>query len=298
MVSTSQFGKGIYTCSVWLVCPSLSAGLAQEVEHITIPVRNPKDKHGWLLESLPIIFPHRIISFLWDAVGVTVSQSDVDAFWTHARTMQDPRFKAFEAEDCRSRIPLGFYGDECQLFTQVRKEKWLGFFFDILHFRPRSIRASKFLLFSINTSKLLDKGKTINSILRTLVWSFNCLHEGRHPSTGVGGKELLPHQQKVAGTPLSTKYPNLCWSIVEIRGDWVFHRQLWRFKASWTSKQVCFKCNAETNGPLAGRYYNITEDASWIAGQYTLEEFLVQQLEPRRICHWIQTTSAVLITWL
>lgn len=261
--------------------------LAQEIEKITVPVRNPKDKSSFLLETLPIIFPHRLIAYLWDDVGITLSQSDIDGFWAHARSVQDPRLKGFESDNCTFRVPLGFYGDEAQLFTQIRKEKWLGLFCDILHFRPRSIRASKFLLFSINCSKLLDKGRTLNSILRTLVWSFNSLHEGVNPSVGAGGRQLLPHQQAIAGLPICRKYPNLCFSVVEVRGDWLFHRQLWRFKASWTAKQVCFKCPAESHGPLANRYYNVSEDAFWVSHQYTLEEFLEQQLPPRRYCHWV-----------
>lgn len=251
------------------------------MEEITIPVKDLKDPRGWSLANYPILLPHRIIAYLWDGIGIRIPQEDIDTFWQVGRETGDPRLRGFiEREDNRNRIPIGLYGDSAQLLTQYRTEKWLGLFLDVCHFRPLSIRASRFLLFSIDDSLLLQGGKTMNSVLRHIVWSCNALHEGKNPVLGPGSKPLLPHQEEIAGTPISTAFPHLCWSVTELRGDWRYHKETWRFNSSWQADFVCFRCPARTKGPFASRYYNCSTTASWLTSEYTLDEFISNQLPP------------------
>ena len=57
------------------------------------------------------------------------------------------------------------------LWQNVESKRCCVFFANIVIFRPRSIRYSRFLLWSCDVS-LLYKNRTVNSILRWVVWSF------------------------------------------------------------------------------------------------------------------------------
>lgn len=88
------------------------------------------------------------------------------------------------------------------------------FFANIVIFRPRSIRYSRFLLWSCDVS-LLYKNQTVNSILRWVVWSFNILYEGIYPSARPGGLPLASKAERdLAGTWLTRqKYQ---FQVVEV----------------------------------------------------------------------------------
>lgn len=217
--------------TVPMCLPAFRVFAPKEIETIVVPVKNPKDpkSKNAVLANLPIIFPHRVISYLWDVVGLRIADEQVQEFWTHAFDTGDPTFEKFRGVDCTHRVPLGLYGDEAQLFTQHKKEKWLGVFIDLPLFRPRSIRSSRYLVFSIDANKVMP-GRTLNWVMRTLVWSFNALDSGVNPDRGVGAQDLLPHQQHIAGRPISESCPHQRFSLCEIRGDWRYHRDLWQFQ--------------------------------------------------------------------
>ena len=259
---------------------------AQEIEYINVPVKDPKEDPNsgkWIFERHPILLPHRVISFLIDEVGITVSKQDIDNFWSHVKETQEPSFQLFEAEDCSWRIPLGLYGDAAQLFTQYRVEKQFAIFLNLLHWLPRATRFSRFLIYSIEESKIL-KGKTLNSIFRTVVWSCTALHHGKYPSRGCGGRVLSARHQQLAGRPISLKHPHLRFSVCEIRGDWLFHRDVWQWKCGWKSKLTCFRCGAMSTGDLANRYYNCSENSLWVKQELTRAEFISQRLKNQGIC--------------
>ena len=97
-----------------------------------------------------MMFPHRIIRFLFDVCGLEFAPSDLPKFWYTAIANGVPGADATS----RNRVPLGFYGDSAQLLTRVRKEKLTCFFLNLPLFRPRSIRCSRFLLWACDTALL------------------------------------------------------------------------------------------------------------------------------------------------
>ena len=158
----------------------------------------------------------------------------------------------------------------------------LGIFLNVVLFRPASVRASRFLLFSIGEHELWHY-HTLSVVLRTLTWSLNALFDGIHPTFDVHGKNLSPHLQKVAGTPITSA--GLCFCVTEVRGDWSWHKKLWRFwKTSWVGKKMCHWCRAESTGSWEGLYWNLTEGSSWYDKEFTLEEFMEERLPPYGIC--------------
>ena len=257
----------------------------KEIETITIPVVDPKDpKSGrWIVEHHPILYPHRIVSYMMDELGVLVPEQEIRDFWQHVHETGEPAFKGFQQDDCRYRVPLGLYGDSAQLFTQYRKEKLIGIFFNYLNFRPKPTRFARYLLFCIDEAKLL-KNKTLNSVLRVLVWSFNALHDGVYPQEGPGNRVLSEHHRKLAGRPISLKHPEYRFSLVELRGDWLWHRDLWSWKCGWKAKNTCFRCDAQSVGPYYNRYYNVKENCMWVSQEFTVEEFISRRLPSSGVC--------------
>lgn len=81
----------------------------QEIETIKIPVVNKKDPRGISVESYPIIHPHRLLTYLFDVVGVEIDQAAVHKFWDHARDVCGPWASSSPAS--RDHIPLGIHGD-------------------------------------------------------------------------------------------------------------------------------------------------------------------------------------------
>lgn len=134
-----------------------------------LSVRNKKSPTGFSVETYPILHPHRIISFLMDHVQINVCKAEVAEYWQHARRMGEQW--AVNHPSPGDHIPLGLHGDSARLWTQCTFEKYTAISFNILHFRPKSVRYSRFVVFSIPTAKLF-KNRTLNSVWRRLAWSF------------------------------------------------------------------------------------------------------------------------------
>lgn len=183
-------------------------------------------------------------------------------------------------------IPIGFYGDAAQLLTKVKTEKLLCFWMNIVIFRPRSIRYSRFLLWSCDTS-LLYKNRTTNTILRWLVWSFNALNEGKHPLHRPGNKPLESQSERDrAGTWITHQQHQ--FQLVECRGDWEFHKLLWQFKCSWkggVNVGICFRCPSMLRcADPSLLYWNMDDEASsWAQQEFDTVDFICQRLPPQNI---------------
>lgn len=257
--------------------------LAEEIETIKLPVTDPKSDRGIKMESFPILYPHRILSFLFNEVGIVVPDEDVQAYWRHARAVGEPWAVNNPASDLH--IPLGIHGDAARLFTQYRFEKLVGVFFNIVLFRPRSVRHSRFMLFSIPHEKLY-KNRSLNWVWRRLAWSFNACFEGVNPSVGPQGIALQGKHLELAGTPITRRSQKFC--LTEYRGDWEWHRDTWRPYATWQGIQTCFKCTAVSRGDPAHLYYNTDElhepQCKWIREEYSLTQFVANSLKDRNLC--------------
>ncbi|CAL1171269.1 unnamed protein product [Cladocopium goreaui] len=173
----------------------------------------------------------------------------------------------------------GFYGDAAQLITKVRYEKLLCLWLNVVIFRPKSIRYSRFLLWSCDVA-LLYKSRTLNTILRWLVWSFNCLYEGTYPMIRPGNRPLEPHEKDRAGTWITNK--KLQFQVVELRGDWEFHKLVWQFKCSWkggVNVGICYRCPAMVRARDPGLiYWNMDdENSTWAKEEFDTTDFICKR---------------------
>ena len=160
-------------------------------------------------------------------------------------------------------------------FGEVQKVR--GIFVSLPLFRPRSIRMSRWLLFSID-EKLLYQNVTLHSVLRRIVWSANLLFEGVYPASGPFGEEFDP---KLSGKPICG---GKRFAVTELRGDQLWHKQVWQHKASWKGgvhESVCCQCDVRNRGHEA--YFRI-EDGDEIGREYSLLDFINEQLPLRNPC--------------
>ena len=251
----------------------------EEIETIRLPVFDEKSPRKISVESFPILYPHRILWYLMDEVGIHVDDSEVTTYWRHLRSMSEPW--ACEHPASEHHIPLGIHGDAARLWTQYQVEKVVAIHMNIIHFRPRSTRHSRFLLFSCPREKLI-KNRSLNLVWKRLVWSFNACFEGCNPSVGPSGGPLTGKHLERAGTPISKSGRR--FALCELRGDWEWHRDVWRFTASWQGIKVCFRCDAVRKGDPGFIYHNNGPNCLWRDSEFDLDQFITHRLKDQQLC--------------
>lgn len=228
-----------------------------------------------------MVYPHRILAYLFDEVGLQIPSSDVQQYWNHAREMGEPWACQHPASE--NHIPLGLHGDAARLWTIYKTEKILGVWLNLPLFRPKSVRHSRWLLFSIAREKLI-KNRTLNPFWRKLVWSLNAAFTGLNPVQGPGGQPLIGTHADRAGSPICKSRNQ--FALTELRGDWEWHRDIWRFTASWQGQDVCFKCPAVTRGDGDDSYvyYNNGLTSRWLQEEFSLNAFVACRLKDHHLC--------------
>ena len=205
-----------------------------------------------------------------------IPEAAVHEYWQRARTLQEPWATCHPASP--SHIPIGIYGDSARIDTTFASEKVFGLFISLPLWRPRSIRYSRFLIFGIEEMHCW-KHFTVDAVLRRVVWSLNLLFTGAMP--------LVDFQGTVLPTPARS---SICendarFAVTEIRGDQLFHKEIFRFTSSWTWKslRVCYKCDARSRGDCL--YYTFDD---WLPTEFTLEQFLAQRMPQRNLSALIE----------
>ena len=229
------------------------------------------------METTPIIFPHELLSFLFEEVKIHIPQESTEAYWRNARSANAPW--AMNSMASNRHHPCGLYGDAARLSTQYQMEKQVGLFFNLCLWRPRSIRASRFLLWNMEDAKLW-KNRTCNAVLRIMVWSLRACFAGRFPTHDWKGRDLRPTDPR-AGCLLTSAGD--CFTVTELRGDWEWHKQIWRFRAcSWKSINPCFlcPCSAKGRGPML--YHTVGPDAEPVTARTHLCAVL---------CSWVSSNN-------
>lgn len=222
---------------------------------VAAPTKDPKNNGKVKLELQPVLYPHEILQYLYDTVGLRIPREDVHTYWTNARSSRQAW--SLETNAGTSHIPVGLYGDGARLSTVFQTENIFGLFLNLVLFRPASVRSSRFLLWSGERSRFF-KNRTLNKILRVLVWSLNHAYAGVFPSTDYKGN---PINDPRSGQPL-TKTGD-CFAVTELRGDWEFHVVQWRFKhCSWKTITPCFRCPCRSKSGNPKELYYTTDETA------------------------------------
>ena len=250
--------------------------IAKELQSIEVPIKYKDledDMHKYRMENRPILDPHAVISFLFEHGKLKIPEAQVRKYWEHnlelgvewARTVVNHQM-----------VPLGLFGDGATVTTQFGLHSVVGIFLSIVLFRPKSICASRFLLFSIAEDEVWSH-HTMDKVLRRITWSLNALYDGHHPCTDAYGRSLSGSLQSLAGKPICSS--GLRFATTELRGDWSWHKKIWRFKnTSWTGKQVCHWCGALAEGDWPDLYWNLSSTSSWNNQNFSLDEFMEERI--------------------
>ena len=212
-------------------------------------------------------------------MGLDTSIEARKTFWTGARAAKEPWAIGHPATDAHH--PCGIYGDSARLETSYMPEKITGIFLNLCLFRPKSVRTSRYLLWSCDSKKLF-KNRSVNQVLRYVVWSFQYAFVGTHPTFTMGGQ---PINSDKAGTPLTPGHD--CFTVVENRGDWEWHKQVFRFRASWNANLICYRCPALAKGPIDMLYHTTDETASWLRQEFGVAQFCAKRLKDKNLCNFV-----------
>lgn len=222
---------------------------------VEITAKQPDDTVAPM--NLPVLLPHHIVEHLLDC-GLHLDDQLVKSFWEHLELVGDEW--ALSTRDfrdaCDSLVwPCALYGDEASMmFQNAPGHKICGVFMSLPLFRPKCARLSRFLVFAIESSKVVDFVSSLYPAYQAIVDSMNLLSE-----QGVRGRRFI---------------------VSELRGDQAWMKQLFRHKAHWVSHEVCFRCKARSDTASNLRYtkYEYSND-SWHTTCRSTEEFIMEELQ-------------------
>lgn len=261
----------------------------QVVESVRVPIKykdldDGRDK--FTMEDWPIIDPHSITCYLFDSAGLQIPECALSKFWNHHASHGVPWAQHVDVKT----IPVGIYGDSARVATKFGHINLVGIYYNLVLWKPASVRASRFLVTVIREDQLW-KDFTLNTIYRRITWSLNSLIDGVHPSKGPYNEQLPPHLQKLAGQTMSNK----C-ALVEIRGDWSWHKKVFRFSkgCSWNGLNVCHHCPAKSASDNPAELYWSLDQNVWEANTFTLDEFINERMPARHMCSWFDINFIII----
>ena len=174
--------------------------------------------------AVPCILPEQILEFLIDKCDLKIDEQTCYEYWQHlelhddAVALESKRFRQLQEKEI---WPIGIHGDEANIgIISQPYSKVIGMTLSIPVYRPKSTRISRYLMFALESSTLVDVVKTVNPILRRIADSLNKCTE-----SGILGRKFI---------------------LTELRGDQAWFYFLLQHKARWTSANICFRCSAHT----------------------------------------------------
>lgn len=204
--------------------------------------------------TFPVHLPFDVLQYLICDCNLNIDAGLLDQYWSHLDNVGDEWASSTKEYRRTAGVvwPLGFYGDEAAIgLINAPTNKVYGLFMNVVVFRPASTRMGRFLLFSIESDKVVSAEKTMFPVVDVITASFNKLTE-----------EGIKH---------------IRFLLSEIRGDQVFFRYLFQHRLWWKHTEVCFRCQADSK---CGRFNYCIYDShdGWRTSLRSTEEFLVDQL--------------------
>ena len=229
--------------------------LAKEPTLVSVKVKNQDESTAQL--SLPVLLPQDLLEYLVVECKLRVKPSLVTNYWKLLEVAGNEvavRSQELRQQCSRPIWPLGLHGDEaCMGIQSAPYDKIVGVFLNIVVFRPTATRLSRYLLFSIDSSRILTVEDSIFPLLEAVTNSLNHVCE-----VGVdnGRQRFL---------------------LTELRGDQVWFRQIFRHRSWWLAREVCHRCCASIN-EAAVNCYTKYKDFTNVFPPRTTEEFVLEEL--------------------
>ena len=144
-----------------------------------------EDGLGQREQPVAVLNIRSLLTFLFsDKFGVQISEAALGQFWDHACSCYTwgPNHPG-----AHTHIPLGVYGDSARYTNQAGfQEKLLCITLNLPLWAPRSVRSSRFLVFSIRESLMVDFVRTVWPIYSYIVSALNELFQSGIPVKGIG----------------------------------------------------------------------------------------------------------------
>ncbi len=149
-------------------------------------------------------------------------------------------------------VPIGMHGDAGDMHTQ---EKIMILTWGGLAVRGTTLD-TRLLAGAIRDSTMLkpthgrhELQPTLFQVLRVLVWSLQCMAEGKYPVQDHAGNALDAGRAAMGGMPLTRRQHRAAWC--ELRGDWEFLKYALGLHRHYGADEVCHLCQAVK--PRSGR---------------------------------------------
>lgn len=232
-----------------------------------------KTRSGTSVIDVDMIDPLSLIECLFTKSGLKIKDDLVVQYWRHYRSAETQAGWAMWSEASEHAIPIALYGDACQVRQGL---KMLGIWLSFPLWRPRTIRASRFLLTCIQEDIMVGR-KSLDALWERVIWSCNILFVGKWPRAGPWGEALPEHILRKAGQDI---VPNTRFCVTEIRGDWQWFKWCLSMRSSWkggANIPICLHCEASTRDDTL--YYDITPSSHvWETEYADVATFLVNQM--------------------
>lgn len=253
------------------------------------PVHNKKTDCTELA-SLAIWLPHELVAaFAEHCPEGLMSQAgfDVDAAVRH-----DQNAATLGIHPDRL-LSLGLWLDGCPCnWDRTQSLETIAMSFPGLVGKGKHVRIPLFGL----EKHFVVKGETFNSIMEVVKWSLTMLAAGQRPTCRHDNGEWRPSDKCRAKLSGNLQHA----ALLEVRGDWMMYRDVFRFPAHNENAGCCWKCRAT---PTDIR--STSSDASWREPQnrltiWTLTERMIQRgIQPSPLlsapCVGVET---FLVDWL
>lgn len=80
-----------------------------------------------------------------------------------------------------------------------------------------------------------------------------------------GGQSITPNNDKFA--------------VTEIRGDWSWHKKVFRFReTSWNGIKMCHWCRALSAGQWSDLYWNLGDSSNWVNQPFDFDDWCEERL--------------------
>ena len=252
--------------------------LAKDVQECQIPVKyldeNGQNIVRW--EPWPIMDVHAILHFLFDDAKIEVPDHFLEDCWKKSKQYGEEFAQDLDPADYKRTMPIGIYGDGARIRTTFGSENIIAVFCNVILWRPKSVRYSRFLVFTIPEERCTSA--TLPVVYRRVTWSCNHSWYGFFPCKGPYGEGLPAKQAALGGLPLTKQ--RYRFQTTEIRGDWAWHKKVFKFDGChWTGDRVCPFCDATAiSGGWESKYRNIESNQH---SDFDLVGFLANRI-PRR----------------
>lgn len=229
------------------------------------------------MEEWPILFPHDIISYLFHG-GMDFPSESIREYWEHNCRYGEPWA---QDSSMHRMIPLGLFGDGVTIKKEFGSQSVVGVVINVVLWRPQSTRFSRFCVFAFPVDKEW-KHHTLRVAMRHITWSLNACFEGKFPYLDAYDDPLPPRLAALAGQSLTPQ--NYRFIVTELRGDWAYHKKLWRFhRTSWNGINMCHQCAATAKGDVRDLYWNFTT-GRWHNAEFSTDDFMTRRIPPTSVC--------------